>query len=111
MHNVEGVSDRWWHNFLSMHYIDNESYHGVSETSSIIVKQKNGKKNIVFLQEVDSHCCRASKFGWGVSKELNYYHSDPLMKIFINFGNIGIFVKKSWKCCQNIFELARSHHR
>ena len=47
MHNIEGISDRWRYNSLSiyMYYIDRKSFHRLSETPSILclkLCQNNG---------------------------------------------------------------------
>ena len=35
VHNIGGVYDRWWHDSLSMQYIDKESCHHFSETPRV----------------------------------------------------------------------------
>ena len=49
MNKIGGVSDRRWHDSLSMYYIDKESYHRLSETPPILcikhVKNNGVKRN------------------------------------------------------------------
>ena len=102
IHNIGGVSDRRWHNSFSLQYIDKETCHRLSETSSILyikhLSKYRSKSDLLALQCLlnNIQCCRKMNIYICIKLLLVNDMQTPSLKS----GQIRFLVTKDAKCSE-----------